>query len=101
MHEFSDRTGITVNSITFEQLSQAYILLDYHKDEFCKMVKAVGIDSFLKKSDRFSRLEQAERELIAKENYIKAKNRLLDLYDEESKLKSTIETYEKNQKKAY
>lgn len=82
--------------ITEEQLwglNSLYILLDLHKDDFCKIVDAVGVETLLTKETHYSRLEQAENELAAKERYLKAKSRLEELADEKLQLEQVVSSY--------
>jgi hypothetical protein len=58
-------------------LNSLDILLDLHKDDFCKIIDAVGLDTLLVRQPHFDRLLEAERELHAKENYLRAKARLV------------------------
>jgi len=82
--------------ITQEQLwllNPIYCLLDFHKDDFCKLVDAIGLDKWLKKAEYWKRLDIAEQELSAKERYIKAKARLEDLEAEKTDLENIIHGY--------
>lgn len=47
-------------------LNSLYILLDFHKDDFCKIIDAVGLDTLLNKQKQYDRLNQAVQELAAK-----------------------------------
>lgn len=82
--------------ITEEQLwsiNSLYILLDLDKDDFCKIIDAVGIEKLLKKQSHYERLDQAEQELTAKERYLKAKNRLNELEAEKQDLENIVNGY--------
>ena len=48
-------------------INSLYILLDLHKDDFCKIIDTVGLETILKKQRHYDRLIQAEEELSAKE----------------------------------
>lgn len=74
-------------------LRSLYILLDLHKNDFCKIVDAVGLEPLLKMQAHYDRLEQAENEFAAKERYIKAKARLLELSAEKADLDQIIYSY--------
>jgi len=94
LEEMQERLKNT--SITQEQLWQInpiYCLLDFHKDDFCKLIKAIGLEKWLDKSERWKRLDIAEQELSAKERYIKAKSRLEDLEAEKSELEQLVNNY--------
>lgn len=92
--EANDRLN---NPITEKQLwgvNSLYLLLDLHKDDFCKIVNAVGIEPLLKKQDYYERLFLAEQEMIAKARYQKAKLRLEYLENEKADLQRIINNYE-------
>ncbi len=98
LHEANERLRKT--QITEEQLwglNSLYILLDLDKDDFCKIVDAVGIEPLLKKQSHYERLDQAEQELTAKERYLKAKNRLAELEAEKQDLENIINNYKQVQ----
>lgn len=84
-------------TITEEQLwglNSLYILLDLDKDDFCKIVDAVGIEKLLKKQSHYERLDQAEQELTAKEKYLAAKCRLEEIEYEKQNLEDIVNNYE-------
>lgn len=84
------------DSITEEQLwavTPIYCLLDFHKDDFCKLVKAIGLKKWLDKADRWKRLDRAEQELTAKEKYLAAKDRLAELEMEKANLENIVNGY--------
>lgn len=76
-------------------ISPIYCLLNFDKDDFCKLVDAIGIDKWLEKAERWERLDRAERELSAKERYLSAKARLEDLEAEKEALTQIVVSYEK------
>jgi hypothetical protein len=75
------------------QLSPIYCLLDFDKTDFCKLVDAIGLDKWLKKSARWNRLDKAEQEFAAKERYLDAKARLLELESEKEHLEQIVSRY--------
>lgn len=82
--------------ITEEQLwgiNSLYILLDLDKDDFCKIVDLVGIETLLKKRSHYERLDKAEQELTEKERYLKAKSRLEELETEKQQLEAIVSGY--------
>ena len=94
LEEMQERLKNT--EVTQEQLwklNSIYILLDFHKDDFCKIVKAIGIEKWLDKATRWERLDRAEQELSAKERYLKAKARLEELENEKSELETLVNNY--------
>jgi hypothetical protein len=74
-------------------LNSLYILIDLHKDDFCKIVNTVGLETLLKKQKHYDRLDQAERELAAKERYLQAKARLEELETEKTNLDRIVSEY--------
>jgi len=94
LHEANER--LKKSKITEEQLwglNSLYILLDLDKDDFCKIVDAVGVDKLIKKQSRYERLDKAEQELAAKEKYLDAKNRLEELESEKQDLENIVNNY--------
>lgn len=75
------------------QLNSLYILLDLDKDDFCKIIDAVGLDTLLKKQRHYDRLDIAEQELAAKERYQDAIARREELEQEMSSLDLIIRGY--------
>lgn len=82
-----------INSEQLWGLNSLYILLDLHKDDFCKMVDMVGVETLLKKQRHYDRLMKAEEELAAKERYLQAKARLEELEVEKENLEQVINGY--------
>lgn len=76
------------------QLNSLYILLDLHKDDFCKIIDAVGLETLIKKQSHYERIDKAERELSAKERYQNAKRHLVELQSEIKDLEQIINNYE-------
>ena len=71
------KTEITQEQL--RQLSPIYYLLDFHKDDFCKLIDVIGIDAWTAKTAWWERIAKAEQELTAKEHYLKARARLEDI----------------------
>ena len=84
---------VKINEDQLWALNSLYILLDLDKDDFCKIVDAVGVDKLLSKQNRYERLDKAEQELTAKEKYLKAKNRLEELESEKQSLENIVNSY--------
>ena len=74
-------------------LNSLYILLDLHKDDFCKIIDAVGLETLIKKQKHYDRLDRAERELAAKERYLQAKARLEEIEAEKASLEQIVSSY--------
>lgn len=96
LEEANDRLMTKINQDQLWSLNALYILLDLHKDDFCKIVNVVGLDALLKKQKYYEWLDQAREELDAKERYLKAKVRLEDLEIEKSNLEQIVNGYESN-----
>lgn len=94
LHEANARLKtVKINEDQLWALNSLYILLDLDKDDFCKIVDAVGVDKLLSKQNRYDRLDRAEQELTAKEKYIKAKNRLEEIEIEKQSLENIVNSY--------
>jgi len=75
------------------KISPIYCLLNFDKDDFCKLIDAIGIEKWLDKAERWERLDRAEQELTAKERYLQAKARLADLEAEKAALEQIVTGY--------
>jgi hypothetical protein len=84
-----------INQDQLWALNSLYILLDLHKDDFCKIVDTVGLEVLLKKQRHYDRLMKAEAELAAKEKYVQAKARLEELETEKSRLEEIVKAFGK------
>lgn len=82
-----------INQDQLGALNSLYILLDLHKDDFCKIIDTVGLETLLKKQKHYDRLDQAERELTAKERYLQARVRLEEIETEKSSLEQIVNEY--------
>jgi len=75
-----------------------YWLLDLHKDDFCKLVDAVGLDKLVKVRERWERLARAYEAMATRETYERNKARLEAIADEAAGLREHIEQYEQANK---
>ncbi|MEN6568047.1 MAG: hypothetical protein ABFC57_17320 [Veillonellales bacterium] len=82
-----------INEDQLWALNSLYILLDLQKDDFCKIIDVVGLETPLKKQKHYDRLDQAERELAAKKRYLQARTRLEELETEKSSLEQIVNEY--------
>jgi hypothetical protein len=90
------RDRLEDKTITEEQLWQLtpiYCLLDFHKDDFCKLVNAIGIDKWLDKTRHWERLDRAEQDLTNKERYLNARSRLSEIEAERIDLETIVNGY--------
>lgn len=78
------------------RLNHLYILMDLHKDDFCKIVDTVGLDALLERQGHYERFYRAERELAVKERYLEAKRRLEEIANEKQILESITNKYERD-----
>lgn len=78
-------------------VSPIYCLLNFEKDDFCKLIDAIGLEKWVAAKDRWERLARAEEELSAKERYHREKARLEDLEQEIQRLKESTTAYENRQ----
>ncbi len=76
------------------QINSIYCILNLDKNDFCKIVDAVGFDKLAQQQKRYERYDKAEQELTAKERYLKAKTRLEELEYEKKGLEAFINDYE-------
>jgi len=93
LEEANERLRNKITQEQLDKLTDLYIILDLHKDVFCKIVNAVGVQTLLEKQKHYARLNQAEQELCAKEKYLYAKARLDDLESEKTLLQEIIDNY--------
>lgn len=94
LQELNER--LTTTQVTNEQLWQIndlYLLLDRHKDDFAKIVDAVGIEKLIEKQDHYRKAMNAMEMLQAKEKYEKAKRRKKELEAELKRLDDEITAY--------
>lgn len=82
-----------INEDQLWALNSLYLLLDLPKDDFCKIVDTVGLETLLKKQRHYDRLMKAEEELAAKEKYLQAKARLEELETEKANLEQIVNGY--------
>ncbi|MDR0884608.1 MAG: hypothetical protein LBN05_08400 [Oscillospiraceae bacterium] len=70
-----------------------YLTLDLHKDDFCKIIDAVGLDTLLSRSGRWERLAKADADFTTKECYLRARARLQEIDREREELAEIINRY--------
>jgi hypothetical protein len=93
LEEVNSRIKNQINEEQLWAINSLYILLDLHKDDFCKIIDLVGIEALIKKQHHYDRLIQAEDELAAKEKYLRAKTRLEELESEKASLVQIVTDY--------
>jgi hypothetical protein len=95
LEEANVRLRTQINEEQLWALNSLYILLDLQKDDFCKIVDTVGLETLLKKQRHYDRLMKAEAELAAKEKYVQAKARLEELETEKVSLEAIVKSFRK------
>ncbi len=75
-------------------VSPIYCLLNFDKDDFCKLVDAIGLEKWVGAKERWERLAKAEEELSGKERYVREKRRLEDIEREAEALRESTTAYE-------
>ncbi len=74
-------------------VNSLYLLLDLHKDDFCKIIDAVGLEKLMQKQAHYDRQMIAAADLDQKERYLKAKARLEDIENERAALEQIVSAY--------
>lgn len=93
LEEANMRLKKKIDEDQLKGLTSLYLLLDLDKDDFCKIVDTVGAEKLINKRNHYDRLDRAERDLTAKERYLKAKTRLAELEAEKEELTAIVENY--------
>jgi len=93
MEEHCKKVKIT-SEAEFWAVRPIYCLLDFHKDDFCKLLDAIGLEKWLEKAEHWKRLEKAEQLLTQKETYERSKWRLEEIAREQARLMEIVEQYE-------
>lgn len=93
LNEANERLEKSITEDQLWGLNSLYLLLDLHKDDFCKVVNTVGVETLLNKQSYYERLELAEKELAAKERYLRAKSRLEELKMEKDDLEQIVNNF--------
>lgn len=93
LEEANARLKKPITEEQLQQIGQIYALLAFDKEDFCKLIDAIGIDKWTLREERWEYLDKAERELAAKNRYLDAKRRLEELENEKAELSQVIEGY--------
>ncbi len=88
LQERLNRTDITEEQLW--ELHPIYCLLDFDKDDFCKLITAIGLEKWLAKAKRWQRLDTAEQEYTDKEKYNQVKAKLEDLERQKRNIENEI-----------
>ncbi len=80
LHEANARLKKEITVEELDNIHMLYCILDFmDKDDFCKMVDAVGIEKLVEGKGTYDRLFEAEKLLNAKRNHEKKKNEVAEL----------------------
>jgi len=95
IHELKERSKKTVkiSSEEYAILEKLYILLDLHKDEFAKIVDAVGVENLVKRENYWDRLQTADNERQSRLKYEQAKQEMDALTARQKELQTYFESY--------
>ncbi|MHB8065861.1 MAG: hypothetical protein ACYDG2_25140 [Ruminiclostridium sp.] len=83
----------SINEEQLQKVGQIYALLAFDKPDFCKLIDAIGIDKWTIRENRWTFLDEAERGLQAKNQYLDAKKRLEELENEKQGLEQIVNNY--------
>jgi hypothetical protein len=79
LDEANARLKRKVTPEELDKMNAAYVVMDLDKDDFCKIVDAIGVEKLIEKQEWYERLLKAEEELKEREIYeqaLKQKKRL-------------------------
>jgi len=93
LEEANARLKHEITNGELEGLNSLYILLDLEKDEFCKIVNAIGVAPLLKKQRHYDRLYKAEEEYTAKERYLAARIELEEINHRQKELEAIVKQH--------
>lgn len=79
LHEANARLKTEITGEQLDKIHMVYCLLDLEKDDFCKIVDAVGVDTLMAKTERYNRLHQGKILLDAKEKHERNKKSMQTL----------------------
>jgi len=94
LHEAQARIKEDITQEQLDAIHPAYCLLDFNKDDFCKLVNAIGLDKWTAQAGQWARLADAKEQQDEKDRYMKAKLRLLELYGEAKELEDVVRHYD-------
>lgn len=95
LEEANERLVTKITQEELEKITTAYILLDLHKDEFCKIVNVVGLKRILAKIPYYEKALNAYDEYRADQTLKAMKTRFINLTIEREMLEQAIEQQEK------
>jgi len=95
LQQYAPKTASKATIEDCDAVSPIYCLLNFDKRDFCMLIDAIGLDKWTAAAARWERLNRAEQELTARENYERNILRLEVIELEQEELKKKIETYKK------
>ena len=98
IHEYNDRVKdrnqveSEYNDPKWNAITDAYIAIDLHKDQFCKMVDAIGWEQITNKSGYWRYVRDAVEEKQARDEQARRAARLREIEKEIKKLQEEANT---------
>ena len=99
LHEANARLKTPITSEQLDKIHGIYCVLDFSKDDFCKLVDAIGIDKWTEKTLDWINLSLAQYEMRVKEKYLANKRRIEDMEKELQRLETQVKEFEYNTEK--
>jgi len=95
IHELKERSkkAVKISSEEYTILEKLYILLDLHKDDFAKIVDAVGIEKLVSCENYWDRLQTADNERQTRLKYEQAKKEMEALTERQKELQNYFNSY--------
>ena len=97
MHEYNDRVKernrveSEYQNPKWDAITNAYIAIDLHKDQFCRMVDAIGWEQITNKSGYWKYVRDAVEEKQARDEQARRAARLKEIEDEIKRLQGEAE----------
>ncbi len=96
------KKGTIITESDVWAVSPIYCLLNFDKDDFCKLIDAIGLDKWTAAANRWKRLDKADQMLQNFEQYERNRERLEaierereSLEQERERLQNSIAHYER------
>jgi hypothetical protein len=95
IHELKERSkkAANISNEDYAVIEKLYILLDLHKDDFAKIVDAVGVEKLISRENYWDRLQTADNERQTRLKYEEAKNEMDALTERQRELQKYFESY--------
>lgn len=79
LHEANGRLKTEITEEELWEIHEIYCVMDFSKDDFCKIVDAIGVEALKEKKDHFAHLAKGEKELKNKERNQRNKEKVTSL----------------------